>query len=127
MDNISKKDLIYFQNEILQDFKNFENKINEKILLINKDLQTHISKSDIKFDSFQEKSLEILINKIENKDSSYLEKFQQNFENSIHSLENQLKLLETDLINLNNKYNSVIKNNLTLQLAQEKLTQLVFF
>ena len=112
MDIISKKELIFFKNEILEDFKKLENKLNEKILTINQEIQTFMSQSDLKLEAFQAKSLEILSNKIEQKDTSYLNSFEKKIENLIHSNETDIKNLEKDYINSCNKYDSIIKNNL---------------
>ena len=112
MDNISKKELIFFKNEILEDFKKLEITLNEKILTLNQDMQTFMSQSDLKLQAFQAKSLEILSNKIEEKDTSYLNSFEKKIEKLISSNETDIKNLEKDYINSCNKYDSILKNNL---------------
>jgi len=113
MENVSKKDFLYFQNEILQDIKKLDMKLNEKVLSLNNTLQAYISQSDLKVKSFQEKLFETLSTKIQNKNLSILNSFQKNIENMININEENIKNLKKELIDSCNKYDTIIKENLS--------------
>ena len=117
MEEITRNDLNFFQNEILKDMKSMEKKLNEKITIISTNFQNTSLLMDQKYENIKvkldeiEKSLESknAMETINNK----LEKFNSKLEEKIVFYNTKIAKIERDLSNACFKYDKIFLNNIS--------------
>ena len=117
MEEITRNDLNFFQNEILKDMKSMEKKLNEKITIISTNFQNTSLLMDQKYENIKvkldeiEKSLESknAMETINNK----LEKFNSKLEEKIVFYNTKIAKFERDLSNACFKYDKIFLNNIS--------------
>ena len=117
MEEITRNDFSYFQNEILKDIKSLEKKVNEKIATISKNFQNTALIIEQKYENANVKLDEILeILQKENimgKINDKLDKFNSKIEETILSNNTKISSLQKDLSNAMFKYDKIFLNNIS--------------
>ena len=117
MSDLTKKDLIYFQNEVLQDIKKIEFNFTEKISHIYSYIQEIAISNEKKYDS-----MNILIKQFTEKDNSEkeeailskIDKIKKKIEDTISTNNSKITIMQKDLSNAFFKYDKIILDNLTV-------------
>ena len=117
MEEITRNDLNFFQNEILKDMKSMEKKLNEKITIISTSFQNTSLLMEQKYENIKvkldeiEKSLD-LKNAMETVNKK-LEKFNSKLEEKIVFYNTKIASFERDLSNACFKYDKIFLNNIS--------------
>ena len=114
--NISRNDFLFFQNEVFQDLKNLESKINERINTMSTDLVSFKQLSTANFQNYTEQIAKI-ISKIENTDekvklNTQLSSFQTQINDISYMIKARLNALEKEISNISFKYDRIFLENL---------------
>ena len=114
--NISRNDFLFFQNEVFQDLKNLESKINERITTMSTDLVSFKQLSTANFQNYTEQIAKI-ISKIENTDekvklNTQLSSFQTQINDISYMIKARLNALEKEISNISFKYDRIFLENL---------------
>ena len=117
MEDITRKDLNIFENEILKDIKLMEEKLNEKITKISTNSQNSILLMEQKYENTKVKIEEIMkilesqsaIDKINKR----LDKFNSKLEEKIALYNSKISKFEKDLSNACFKYDKIFLNNIS--------------
>ena len=94
MVEVTKNDLLFFENEILQDLKSSENKINQKINDLKEELNKQSSVMDVKLNTYSNK-LSLLTTEISEISTK---KTSESYDNQIKSMTKKIELLDSNLI-----------------------------
>ena len=117
MTEITRNDLMYFQNEVLSDLKKLENKINIKLEKSLEQMQIKLDSSEEMFNLLSNRITEIsnLISQINTNNSQItsLVKYKSKSEEEISILETRINLLEKDLSNTKFNFEKLIQSSLT--------------
>ena len=116
MNNITRNDFLFFQNEILRDVKTTDNKTNEKINDLTKELKSNYDTLQQNFNSCQEQLTKIF-NSIDfeaehQKIKEMLYKFQNKVDDLLIIERTKISTMEKQLSNMNFKYDKIYSNNL---------------
>ena len=120
MAEVTKGDLMFFQNEILSDLKKLETKLNNKLDLSIEEIKVKLTENDTKNANLSEKfeDLTNLLNNNNDKDKNdeikKLQKFKSNMEEFTSKIRIKTDKLETELDNTNYKFDKILNWNLTL-------------
>ena len=117
MEEITRNDFSFFQNEILKDIKNLENKVYDKISLISKTFQNTALIIEQKYENakvcmdeiIQKLETENLIGKIDDR----LDKFSTKIEEMTVVTNTKLASFQKDLSNACFKYDKIFLNNIS--------------
>ena len=117
MEEITRNDFSYFQNEILKDIKSLEKKVNDKITTISKNFQNTALIIEQKYENAKVRMDEILeILQKENlmgKINDRLDKFNSKIEETILLNNTKISSLQKDLSNATFKYDKIFLNNIS--------------
>ena len=117
MEEITRNDFQYFQNEILKDMKDIEKKMNEKITGISKIIQNSEINIEKRYQKFKSKIDEINkkleLNNISEDINNKLDKMNKKLEEDILINNTKLASFERDLSNACYKYDKFILNNIS--------------
>ena len=118
MGEITKSDFIYFQNDVLKDMKQLENKLEAKIGLLAKLITEQNTTYDQKF-QLSENNLAELSKKIAATSTTEdlltkFDNYQSKTDEKLYSQEIKISNLEKDLIDSCYKYDTIFSNNLVL-------------
>ena len=114
MSEVRKSDLIYFQNELLQDLKKIDIKFTEKIAQIIKTLQSNKLITEQKFEMYNDKISEVLKSIESNKEYQNIKlglenlKIYTNEENTKNC--NKISYIEKDVSDLSFKFDNLISS-----------------
>jgi len=117
MEEITRNDLNFFQNEILKDMKSMEKKLNEKITIISTNFQNTSLLMEQKYENIKVK-LEELEKSLDSKNAmetvnKKLEKFNSKLEEKIVLYNTKISTFERDLSNACFKYDKIFLNNIS--------------
>ena len=115
MSDLSKKDFIYFQNEILQDIKKVESKLNEKIGSIYSYIQEISISNEKRYDSINsivKKLSDNNFEKTEEKILSQIERLKKKIEDTTLNNNSKISIMQKDLSNACFKYDKIVLDNL---------------
>ena len=117
MEEITRNDLIFFQNEVLKDMKLIENKINDKISAISNTTKNSSLILEQKIENLKKKLDETIQtldinNKIE-KINDKFDKFKSKFEERILINNTKIASFERELSNACFKYDKIFLNNIS--------------
>ena len=117
MEEITRNDFSFFQNEVLKDIKTLENKVNEKISTILKTVNNTSLILNQKYENSKIKMDEILQTldpeKIMDKINERLDKFNTKLQESTLVTNTKLSSFERDLSNACFKYDRIFLNNIS--------------
>ena len=115
-DNVSKNDLMFFQNEVLMDIKKLDHKLNGKIDEKNNELTDKITKTEQKVSLLLTQISELMNSIATNKSNDDKIKdfisFKQKTEESLYLYESKIHSIEKDISNAVYKFDSVINNTI---------------
>ena len=118
MGEITKNDIIYFQNDILKDIKKLEKKLDAKIETLSKIISDQNTLYEQKFQISQNNILELskkIATTNSNEDiSKKFDKYQSKTDEKLYTQKIKISSLEKDLVDACYKYDSMISNNLNL-------------
>ena len=118
IENISKNDFLFFQNDILKDIKILESTMNNKISQINQTIVTKINEHDSKISKLTENINELLSiytsRKHDNENIEELLKMRQTINDSLLDCKTQINLVNRCVNNAISKYDTIIIDNLSL-------------
>ena len=114
---VKKSDFIFFQNEILEDMKKLENKINNIIISNSNNLLEKVNLNKNNIEATNKKIFEI-IKLVNNEDdkikiNSYIDKFKTKIDEFTFANDTKMTSLEKQLNELSFKYDKLIISNLT--------------
>ena len=117
MEEITRNDLNFFQNEILKDMKSMEKKLNEKITIISTNFQNTSLLMEQKYENIKVK-LDELAKSLDSKNAmdtvnKRLEKFNSKLEEKIVFYNTKMATFERDLSNACFKYDKIFLNNIS--------------
>ena len=117
MEDITRKDLNIFENEILKDIKLMEEKLNEKITKISTSSQNSILLMEQKYENTKVK-IEEIMNILESQNvidkvNKRLDKFNSKLEEKIALYNTKISTFEKDLSNACFKYDKIFLNNIS--------------
>ena len=114
---VKKNDFLFFQNEVLQDLKILENRINEKITSLSNRIRQETNNNDEKITTQNNKIMEILSilssNDEKLKVNSELSNFQNKIDEFIFLNDTKITSIEKQLSNISYKYDKIYVSNLT--------------
>ena len=117
MEEIKRNDLIFFRNDILQDIKNLEININEKISTLTTNLQNFNLLNDQKYEYYKDKYNEILskadTSEFQSKIKEKMEKFGKKFEELTINNNVKIQKMEKDLADSCYKYDKIYLKNMS--------------
>ena len=117
MEEITRNNFQYFQNEILKDMKDIEKKMNDKITGISKIIQNTEINIEKRYQKFKSKIDEINkkleLNNISEDVNNKLEKMNKRLEEDILKNNTKMASFERDLSNACYKYDKFILNNIS--------------
>ena len=118
MSEVTKADLMFFQNELLGDIKKLELKIFNKIDSSNDDLKEKVLNSEKNIKELSDKYTELLLlinkNKDKNEEIEKLIQFKSKVNDITSRNSSKIEQLEKDLRNTNYKFDKILDINLTL-------------
>ena len=118
IENITKNDFLFFQNDILKDIKDLENTMNSKISQINEATLSKIKEHDSKISKLTENINELLSKLASHKQADdhieQLLKWKGTINDSLIDNKTQINLVNRCLNNAISKYDNVIIDNLSL-------------
>jgi len=113
--NNIQKELRFFKDDILKDFKQIETKLNSKYKEKNENIEKKLSEYDLKFEILSNKLLEmsklISINKNNDEKIQKIEKFKESSEEKLTSLELQLNSNFKDFSNSIFRIDKILTNS----------------
>ena len=117
MEEITRNDLNFFQNEILKDMKSMEKKLNEKITIISTSFQNTSLLMEQKYENIKVK-LDEIEKSLDSKNAmetvnKKLEKFNSKLEEKIVFYNTKIASFERDLSNACFKYDKIFLNNIS--------------
>ena len=117
MEEITRNDLNFFQNEILKDMKSMEKKLNEKLAVITTNFQNSSLLLEQKYENIKVK-IDELEKHLDSKNvmetvTTKLEKFNSKLEEKIIFYNTKIAKLERDLSNACFKYDKIFLNNIS--------------
>ena len=115
MSDLTKKDFLFFQNEVLQDIKKIKLNCTEKISQLYSYIQEIVISNEKKYDS-----MNIIIKQLTEKDNSekeqailsQIDRLKRKVEDSISSNNSKISVMQKDLSNSIFKYDKIILDNL---------------
>ena len=117
MEEVKRNDLIFFRNDILQDIKNLEININEKISTLTTNLQNFNLLNDQKYEYYKDKYNEILskadTSEFQSKIKEKMEKFGKKFEELTINNNVKIQKMEKDLADSCYKYDKIYLKNMS--------------
>ena len=118
MSEVTKADLMFFQNELLGDIKKLELKIFNKIDSSNDDLKEKVLNSEKNIKELSDKYAQLLLlintNKDKNEEIEKLIQFKSKVNDITSRNSSKIEQLEKDLRNTNYKFDKILDINLTL-------------
>jgi len=117
MDEVKRNDLIFFRNEILEDIKNTESKINDKIGVLSKQFENFSLINEQKNEYYKKKFDEVVINvdtrDFQSKIKDKMEKYGQKINEAIINNNVKIQKIEKDLSNACFKYDKIYLKNMS--------------
>ena len=118
IENVSKNDFLFFQNDILKDIKILESTMNNKISQINQTIVAKINEHDSKISKLTENINELLSiytsRKHDNENIEELLKMRRTINDSLLDCKTQINLVNRCVNNAISKYDTIIIDNLSL-------------
>ena len=118
MNNVSRNDFLFFQNEVFQDMKNLEKNINEKINSMITNMNSYKDTSDMNYKKFTEKISEMMgiIDSTDEKAkiNTQLSSFQKQMDDISFLTKNRLNSFERQINDISFKYDKIFLDNLTV-------------
>lgn len=118
MNNVSRNDFLFFQNEVFQDMKNLEKNINEKINSMITNMNSYKDSSDMNYKKFTEKISEMMgiINNTDEKAkiNTQLSSFQKQMDDISFLTKSRLNSFEKEISDISFKYDKIFLENLTV-------------
>ena len=118
MENVSKNDFLFFQNDILKDIKKIESTMNTKISQINQTIISKINEHESKISRITDNINELLSiyasRKHDNENIEQLLNMRRTINDSLLDCKTQINLINRSLNNAISKYDSIIVDNLSL-------------
>jgi len=118
MNNVSRNDFLFFQNEVFQDMKNLEKNINEKINSLITNMNSYKDTSDMNYKKFTEKISEMMgiIDSTDEKAkiNTQLSSFQKQMDDISFLTKNRLNSFERQINDISFKYDKIFLDNLTV-------------
>ena len=116
MNNVTRNDFLFFQNEILRDMKTVDIKINEKISELTNEVKLNYTNLQQNFNTCQEQITKILesidFDSERQKIKEMLSKFQKKVDDSLITDRTKISTIERELSNSTFKYDKLISSNL---------------
>ena len=117
MEEITRNDFSFFQNEILKDIKELEKKVNEKLSTVSKNFENTALIIEQKYENANVRMEEILKKleeeKIMEKINDILDKFNSKIEETITVSNTKIASFQKDLSNACFKYDKIFLNNIS--------------
>lgn len=117
MDEVKRNDLIFFRNEILEDIKNTESKINDKIGVLSKQFENFSLINEQKNEYYKKKFDEVVVNvdtrDFQSKIKDKMEKYGQKINEAIINNNVKIQKIEKDLSNACFKYDKIYLKNMS--------------
>ena len=117
MEEITRNDFSFFQNEILKDIKELEKKVNEKLSTVSKNFENTALIIEQKYENANVRMEEILKKleeeKIMSKINDRLDKFNSKIEETITVSNTKIASFQKDLSNACFKYDKIFLNNIS--------------
>ena len=117
MEEITRNDFSFFQNEILKDIKELEKKVNEKLSTVSKNFENTALIIEQKYENANVRMEEILKKleeeKIMEKINDRLDKFNSKIEETITVSNTKIASFQKDLSNACFKYDKIFLNNIS--------------
>ena len=118
MNNVSRNDFLFFQNEVFQDMKNLEKNINEKINNMITNMNSYKDTSDMNYKIFTEKISEMMgiIDSTDEKATinTRLSSFQNQMDDILFLTKSRLNSFESQINDISFKYDKIFLDNLTV-------------
>ena len=118
MENVSKNDFLFFQNDILKDIKALESTMNAKISQINQTIISKINEHESKITRLTDNINELLSiyasSKHDNEKIEQLLSMKRTINDSLLDCKTQINLVNRCMNNAISKYDTIIIDNLTL-------------
>ena len=118
MNNVSRNDFLFFQNEVFQDMKNLEKNINEKINNMITNMNSYKDTSDMNYKIFTEKISEMMgiIDSTDEKATinTRLSSFQNQMDDILFLTKSRLNSFESQINYISFKYDKIFLDNLTV-------------
>lgn len=117
MDEVKRNDLIFFRNEILEDIKKVESKINDKIAELSKQFENFSLINEQKNEYYKKKFDEVVLNvdtrEFQTKIKDKIDKYGQKINEAIINSNVKIQKLEKDLSNSCYKYDKIYLKNMS--------------
>jgi len=118
MNNVSRNDFLFFQNEVFHDMKNLEKNINEKINSMINNMNSYKDASDMNYKNFTEK-ISKMMGIIDNTDekakiNTQLSSFQKQMDDISFLTKSRLNSFEKQISDISFKYDKIFLDNLTV-------------
>ena len=118
MENVSKNDFLFFQNDILKDIKALESTMNSKISQINQTIISKINEHESKITRLTDNINELLSiyasSKHDNEKIEQLLSMKRTINDSLLDCKTQINLVNRCMNNAISKYDTIIVDNLSL-------------
>jgi len=118
MNNVSRNDFLFFQNEVFHDMKNLEKNINEKINSMINSMNSYKDASDMNFKNFTEKISKMMgiIDSTDEKAkiNTQLSSFQKQMDDISFLTKSRLNSFEKQISDISFKYDKIFLDNLTV-------------
>ena len=118
MDVVKKSDFIFFKNEILEDLKRFENKLNNKILLNSNTILEQGKKNKEEISNVKNKIFEMMNSSSNNEEKieikSKLTQYKTKIDEFIFVYNTKINSLEKQINDMGFKYDKIFINNLII-------------
>ena len=118
MNNVSRSDFLFFQNEVFKDIKSLELKVNEKMKIITTEIKSYNESSETKYQHFSEKLSEMK-KIVENSDervkiNTQISSFQKQLDDISFLNKTRLTSIEKEISEMGFKYDKIFLDNLTV-------------
>ena len=117
MDEVKRNDLIFFRNEILEDIKKVESKINDKIAELSKQFENFSLINEQKNEYYKKKFDDVVLNvdtrEFQKKINDKMEKYGQKINEAIINNNVKIQKIEKDLSNACYKYDKIYLKNMS--------------
>ena len=118
MNNVSRNDFLFFQNEVFKDMKNLEKNINEKINNMITNMNSYKDTSDINYKQFTEKISEMMkiIDSTDEKANinTQISSFQKQMDDISFITKSRLNSFEKQISDISFKYDKMFLDNMTV-------------
>ena len=118
MNNVSRNDFLFFQNEVFQDMKTLEMKINEKMKIILNEMNSYKESSETNYHNFSEK-LSQMMKIVENTDekaniNTQISSFQKQIDEISFINKKRITIIEKEINDIKYKYDKIFLDNMTV-------------